>query len=151
MKNKSYALLKRTPGGGDSPAAILFLFNVLHVHVGRSRLHGGTVTVTLVTIIVKAKMAEIIVAIFHDRALRRERRYRDRLDPLALSDQELITHYRFPRHELINLIEELDPYLRKRTRRSQAIPTHTQVLMTLRILASGSFQHVMRETIGKYS
>ena len=57
-------------------------------------------------------MAEISVAIFHDQALRRERRYRDRLDSLALSDQELIAHCRFPRHELIQLIEELDPYLR---------------------------------------
>ena len=73
----------------------------------------------------KAEMA-IFVGIFHDRALRQERRFRDRFDPLALSDQELIAHYRFPRHELINLIEEMDPFLR-RTRRSQAIPTHTSV------------------------
>ena len=101
---------------------------------------------------VKAEMTEMIVAIFHDRALRRERRFRDRLDPLALSDQELIAHYGFPRHELINLIEEVNPYLRRRTRRSQAIPTHTHthVLMTLRMLASGSFEHVIGDTAGKY-
>ena len=95
-------------------------------------------------------MAEISVAIFHDQALRRERRYRDRLDSLALSDQELIAHCRFPRHELIQLIEELDPYLRRMTRWSQAIPTQTQVLMRLRMLASGSFQHVIGDTAGKY-
>ena len=49
---------------------------------------------------------EVLYAIFHDRhALRRERRFRDRLDPLALSDEELIRHYRFPRRELIQLIK----------------------------------------------
>ena len=89
-----------------------------------------------------------ILAILHDRAHRRVRRYRD---PLALNDQELIAHYRFPRHELIHLIEGLDPYLRRRTRRVHAIPTQTQVLMTLMMLASGSFQHVIGDTAGKYS
>ncbi|KAK3887538.1 hypothetical protein Pcinc_008355 [Petrolisthes cinctipes] len=39
------------------------------------------------------------------RALRRERCFRDRLDPLALNDNELIRHYHFPRHELTQLID----------------------------------------------
>lgn len=87
--------------------------------------------------------------LMHDRALRRERRIRDRLDPLALSDMELIKKYKFPRYELIQLIEELEPILQRRTRRSHAIPTHTQVLLTLRIYASGSFQHVIGDSAGR--
>ncbi|KAG0710250.1 putative nuclease HARBI1 [Chionoecetes opilio] len=59
-------------------------------------------------------------------------------------------HYRFPRHELIELIEELEPQLRRRTRRTRAIPPHTQVLLALRILASGSFQHVIGDTTGTH-
>ena len=38
------------------------------------------------------------VALAYDRAFRRERRFLDRLEPLALSDEELS---RFPRRELI--------------------------------------------------
>ena len=87
--------------------------------------------------------------LMHDRALRRERRIRDRLDPLALNDRELLKNYKFPRHELIRLIEELDPFLQRRTRRSHAVPTRTQVLLTLRIYASGSFQHVIGDLAGR--
>ncbi|XP_050709509.1 putative nuclease HARBI1 [Eriocheir sinensis] len=43
---------------------------------------------------------------------------------------------------------ELQPQLERRTRRSQALPTHTQVLLALRFLASGSFQHVIGDTAG---
>ena len=91
---------------------------------------------------------ELIYMVMYDRALKR--RIRDRLDPLALSDQELIRHYRFPRCELIRLIEELEPFLQRRTRRSHAIPTRTQVLMALRIYASGSFQHVIGDVSGMW-
>ena len=92
---------------------------------------------------------EFIYALLHDRALRRERRFRDRLDHLSLTDEELISHYRFPRQDLIQLIEELDPYLQRRTKRVHAVPTHTQVLATLRALASGSFQHVIGDIAGR--
>lgn len=93
---------------------------------------------------------ELLIAIAYDRAMRRERRFLDRLDPLALSDEELIRHYRFPRRELMLLIRELEPQLQRRTRRVHAIPTHTQVLMALRILASGSFQHVIGDVCGRF-
>ena len=85
---------------------------------------------------------EVFIALAYDRAIQRERRFHDRLDPLALSDKELIKHYRFPRRELLELIRELEPLLERRTRRVHAIPAHTQVLMSLGICASGSFQHV---------
>ena len=41
------------------------------------------------------------------RSLRRERRFSPRLDPLSVSDEELQRHYRFPRRELVELIDEL--------------------------------------------
>ncbi|XP_042210294.1 putative nuclease HARBI1 [Homarus americanus] len=91
---------------------------------------------------------ELVVAYLHDRALRRERRYRDPLDPINISDENLIRYYRFPRCEILRLCEELDPFLRRRTRRSHAVPIHTQVLVALRVYASGTFQHVLGDTVG---
>lgn len=93
-------------------------------------------------------MAAIIAAYFHDRALRRERRYRDPLDPLDISDEHLLRYYRFPRQEILHLCEELQPHLQRRTRRSHAIPTHTQVLVALRFYCSGSFQSVIGDSAG---
>ena len=93
---------------------------------------------------------ELYIAIAYDRAMWRERRFLDRVDPLALSDEELIRYYRFPHRELMLLIRELEPLLQRRTRKVHAIPTHTQVLMTLRILASGSFQHVIGDVCGRF-
>ena len=93
---------------------------------------------------------ELLIALAYDRAMRRERRFLDRLDPLALSDEELMRYYRFPRRELMHLIRELEPQLQRRTRRVHAIPAHTQVLMALRILASGSFQHVIGDVCGRF-
>ena len=94
---------------------------------------------------------DFVAAYLAGRALRRERRFRDRLDLVALSDNELMKKYRFPRQELILFIEEMDPHLRRMTRRSHALPTHTQVLLALRLLASGSFQDVIGDTAGKIS
>ena len=95
-------------------------------------------------------MMDFVAAYLAGRAIRRERRFRDRLDPLALSDSELLLNYRFPRQKLILLFEEIYPHLRRMTR-SHAVPTHTQVLLALRLLASGSFQDVIRDTAGKIS
>ena len=44
-------------------------------------------------------------------ANRPRRVIQDRLDPLHISDQNLISHYRFPRHEIIRIIPELGPEL----------------------------------------
>ncbi|XP_047468574.1 putative nuclease HARBI1 [Penaeus chinensis] len=91
---------------------------------------------------------ELVAAYLHDRALRRERHYRDPLDPLHVNDNHLLRYYRFPRHEILWLCEVLDPYLRRRTRRSHAVPTHTQVLVALRFYASGTFQSVIGDSCG---
>ncbi|KAK8401015.1 hypothetical protein O3P69_002647 [Scylla paramamosain] len=41
------------------------------------------------------------------------------------------------------LFEEMQPQLERITRRSQALPTRIQVLLALRLFASGPFQNVM--------
>ena len=84
------------------------------------------------------------------RSLRRERRFSPRLDPLSVSDEELLRHYRFPRRELVQIIDELQPYLQRRTTRVSAIPAHTQVLVALRFFASGSFQNVVGDVCGRF-
>ena len=91
---------------------------------------------------------ELLVAYDHDRALRRERVYKDHLDPLDISDEQLLKNYRFPRCEIINLIENLDPLLKRNTQRSHALQTSTQVLVALRFYASGTFQNVIADTAG---
>lgn len=68
---------------------------------------------------------------------------------IALSNNELIKHYRFPRHELLQLIDELEPALRRRTKRGHAVPPHTQVLMALRVFAGGSFPHIIRDVTSR--
>lgn len=95
----------------------------------------------------KSVMA-LLVAALAARQLRRERKYRDALDPLDVSDEDLLRYYRFPRHEIISLCEELHPHIGRQSRRSHAIPTHTQVLMTLRFLVSGTFQSVIGDSTG---
>lgn len=80
------------------------------------------------------------------RALRRERVFRDPLDPLAVSDEHLLRYYRFPRRELQWLCDVLEPHIGPVTRRSHAVPCHTQVLVALRFYASGSFQSVLGDS-----
>lgn len=74
--------------------------------------------------------------------------YRDMLDPLNHSDEHLMRYYRFPRQEILDMCRELDGHLARPTRRSHGIPTHTQVLVTLRFLASGTFQSVIGDMAG---
>ncbi|KAK8378736.1 hypothetical protein O3P69_009448 [Scylla paramamosain] len=42
----------------------------------------------------------------------------------------------------------MQPQLERRTRRSQALPTRTQVLLALRLFASESFQNFIGDTAG---
>lgn len=90
---------------------------------------------------------ELLWALEHDR-LRRERVFRDRLNPLDVSDFHLLQHYRLPRHEILQLCEEIGPQIRRRTSRTRAIPVHTQILVALRFFASGTFQNVVGDTVG---
>jgi hypothetical protein len=93
---------------------------------------------------------ELLFAYEYQQALKRERVYRDPLDLIHICDQELIRKYRFPRHEIINMVQELEPLLQRKTSRSHAIPVITQILATLRFLESGSFQNVVGDTSRLY-
>lgn len=90
----------------------------------------------------------MLVAYNYRRRMRRERVFKDRLDPLDISDAHLLRYYRFPRREIINLIEELRPALERNTRRSHALPVSTQVLVALKFYASGSFQSIVADAAG---
>ena len=63
---------------------------------------------------IREKM-ELVAAYVFGRRLRRERRYRDPLDPLDVSDKHLLACYRFPRHEILALCEELEPQISRPT------------------------------------
>ena len=74
------------------------------------------------------------------RALRRERIFRDRNNPLdSLDDKELVSKYRLPRNVIIDLINVLHADLAHDTKRSNALSVHTQLLVSLRYYASGCF------------
>lgn len=76
------------------------------------------------------------------------RRFRDRLDPLHVSDNILLRYYRFPRNVIVELCVMLEPTLGRMTERCRPIPVPTQVLVSLRFLASGTFQNVLADTVG---
>ncbi|XP_065944922.1 putative nuclease HARBI1 [Magallana gigas] len=74
------------------------------------------------------------------RALRRERVFRDMSQPLdSLDDVDLISWYRFPRRVLLELIDAVDATCRPATNRSYSIPTQLQMLCTLRFMAKADF------------
>jgi hypothetical protein len=79
---------------------------------------------------------------------RPRRVFRDRLDLLQLTDNQLLRQYRFPRHTILELCAELEPVLGRHTGRSHALPVPTQVLVGLRYLASATFQNVLASTAG---
>lgn len=59
------------------------------------------------------------------------------------TDEEVYARYRFTKQVILSLINELDPLLSRPTQRSVAIPTHIQVLCSLHLLASGSYQRTV--------
>ena len=70
------------------------------------------------------------------------------MDLLANSDTNSLRYYRFLRAELIELIAELAPFIRRNTSRGHAVPPSIQVLVALRFYASGTFQNVIADTFG---
>ena len=86
-----------------------------------------------------------LLAYIANAALRRERVFRDRLHPLdCYNDEEIVRKYRLSRPLILELIDRLDEDLAPNTQRNKALPTSLQVFVTLRVLATGSFQ----ETVG---
>ncbi|XP_064631620.1 putative nuclease HARBI1 [Lineus longissimus] len=75
------------------------------------------------------------------RALRRQRIFRDRTQPLDIYDDvDLIDRYRMPRHVLVEVIDLIRDQVEHPTRRSHAIPATQQILEALRFFATGQFQ-----------
>lgn len=81
-------------------------------------------------------------------ALRRERVFRDRADLFAESTEWLISRFRYPRHILLDLCRNLGPKLERETKCTNAIPVHIQVLSTLGVLATGTFQREIGDRSG---
>ncbi|XP_063420632.1 putative nuclease HARBI1 [Mytilus trossulus] len=93
-------------------------------------------------------MAAALMLRENDRFFRRERVFLDRSNPLDRPDDFLLRAYRFPRHKMIELCNELRPDLEKATLRSHSIPVELQVLSALCFYASGSFQNVIGDVFG---
>ena len=76
------------------------------------------------------------------RHLRRERIFRDRLNPLdRYNDDELFRRFRFPRRELLQLIDTFAEDLNYPC-------ASMQILVALRFYVTGSFQEVIGDTFG---
>lgn len=83
------------------------------------------------------------------RHLRRERVFRDRNNPLDhLSDNEVLRNYRFTQQSIFHLTDIFGEHLNHPTRRNFALPPQQQLLIALRIFATGAPQHVFPEIFG---
>ena len=78
--------------------------------------------------------------------LRSARNFRDRSDPLARSDEDLLKHYRFPREYILLILESID--LAPQTRRSHAIPGVITWCVTLNYYATGSLYSTLQNSFG---
>ena len=74
-------------------------------------------------------MAALLLAFNQQRLLRRERVFRDRQNPLdCLSDEELISRYRFDRLTILHIVELVSAEISRPTSRGgHVIPPHIQV------------------------
>nr|XP_022311005.1 putative nuclease HARBI1 [Crassostrea virginica] len=85
-------------------------------------------------------MAAFLLLFENERALRRERVFRDRGNPIDnFTDIELIARYRFPSRTILSLTDLVRDRVQHPTSRSHAIPALVQVLTTLRFLAKGDY------------
>jgi hypothetical protein len=81
------------------------------------------------------------------RAMRRERICRDGTNPLEIYDDlELIERFRFDRHTILQITQLLKDDLESSTFHNKAIPPLFIVLISLRFVASGSFQIIIVDT-----
>ncbi|CAC5410350.1 HARBI1 [Mytilus coruscus] len=81
------------------------------------------------------------------RAMRRERVFRDRTNPLDLYDDlELVERFRFDRQTILQIADLLQEDLESSTLRNHAIPPVMKVLIALICYASVSFQNIIADT-----
>ena len=83
------------------------------------------------------------------RNLRRNRLFRDRMNPLdTYDDVELYDKFRFRRHDILEIVDELRDDLEYPETRQGSLPATLQVLVALRMYATGCFQNLVADTIG---
>ena len=83
------------------------------------------------------------------RLIRRERVFRDRLNPLdAYDDQEIVARYRLSRELIMRLYDAIGEELESSTLRNHAIPGMLQIFIALRYYSCGSYQTVIGDSIG---
>ena len=72
--------------------------------------------------------------LFGRRAMRRDRVFKDRNNPMDyMTDTELVQRFRFTRHSMNDLVDQVAPMIERPTGRSSAIPVHLQVLAQLHL------------------
>ena len=75
------------------------------------------------------------------RAMRRERVFRDRLNPLErYDDHDFLYRYRLPKVVVLEIVDNIGAHLERTTRRSGAVPAVLQVCVTLQFLDCANFQ-----------
>ncbi|CAG2185824.1 HARBI1 [Mytilus edulis] len=89
------------------------------------------------------------LALYNVPPQRRPRHFRNR-DGFSLdfSDEELRARYRFSRHSIMVISDLVRDDLQRGTRRNHALTVEQQVMVTPKILASGSFLQVVGDTLG---
>ena len=93
-------------------------------------------------------MTAVVHALNWRRQLRRNRVFRDKLNPLDVYDDiELFERFRFGRIDILRIVEEIRADLSFGYRRKGYLSPELQVLTALRFFASGSFQIVVGDTI----
>lgn len=78
----------------------------------------------------------------------RRKTYRTRNSFDDMSDEDLRARFRFSRSSLDYLLEKLESHLPYGTKRNHALSNKQRLLLTLRVLASGSFLEVVGDNFG---
>ena len=85
----------------------------------------------------------------HRQNFRQNRLFRDRKNLLdTYDDTELYDKFRFRRHDILAIVDELRDDLEYPETRQGSLPATLQVLVALRMYATRCFQNLVAETIG---
>ncbi|XP_064619460.1 putative nuclease HARBI1 [Lineus longissimus] len=94
------------------------------------------------------RIFELAELVERRRALRRERVFRDRRNPLDIfSDGELLQRYRFSRNGIMFITDLVTPHIEHPTRRSSALLPYQQVLIALQYYGTGTSHKVVGDPL----
>ena len=88
------------------------------------------------------------LSLLYDQPNRRRRQLKERSNPLAYDDIDIIKKYRLSRELIIELTESLYEDLSPQTQRNHAISVSLQVFTALRFFAIGAFQELLGDSHG---